>query len=557
MRRFLAAAVSAVVLALAGCAGLPTAGYVQPGLPADADAGSPDFALLPDSPQPGASPQEIVDGFIRAGTGPGTDGTWAVAREYLTSEEAHKWDPTALVTIDEPGVRQFSSSTEDQVSMTVTPVARIDEIGSYSAADEVSTTLPFQLKKQSDGEWRISDAPDGLVLDTSQFANVFRRYSLMYFDPTWQFLVPDLRWFPATNAPTYIATALVNGPKSPWLESSVESAFPEDVRMRPSVPVDSGVAQVELSTTAIELDADTLSRMQAQLAESLKTASGVADVQMSAGTTPLEVEAAPTRSTRVSNQALVLNADGFGFLTGNRIEPIPGLSQAMAKVDPIGIQLSPERDFASVRVASGAVARVQADDEVLVVDERPSLIDPTLDPSGYTWSVPSDAPGALAAFAPGSQRIDIAEAWPEATQVSAMAMSRDGTRLAAVVTSGGRAMVWVSGVVRDQTGVPSALGEPLLLQVLSGPGLSVSWLDDTTVGVLARADDETQVVELTVGGPSATTPAPDGAAQLAGANSGNMRVKGAAGALYSKRGSTWPQTAIDISVLATQQGSPR
>ncbi|MFH8250779.1 LpqB family beta-propeller domain-containing protein [Microbacterium sp. B2969] len=557
LRSGLAAVVAAVTLALAGCAGLPTSGSVQPGLPADADAGSPDFALLPDSPQPGASPQEIVDGFVRAGTGPGPDGSWAVAKEYLTPAEARRWDPTANVTIDEPGLRGFSSSAEDQVSVTTTPVATIDEIGAYSPSVEGPTTLPFQLAKQSDGEWRISKAPDGLLLDTSQFSNVFHRYALMYFDPTWQFLVPDVRWFPATNAPTYIADALVNGPPAPWLAASVATAFPEDVSASPSVPVDSGVAQVELSTAAIQLGTDTLSRMQAQLAESLQTASGVSDVQMAAGTTPLEVEPAPVRSTRVSNQAAVLTQDGFGFLTGNQLQPIPGLTPAMTQVDPVSIQLSPDRDFAAARLDGGAVARVSADDGLVVYDQRPGLIDPTVDPSGYTWSVPGDAPSQLTAFAPGHDPIHIAEAWPEATQVSAMSLSRDGTRLAAVVTSGGRPSVWVSGVVRDTKGVPSALGEPLLLQLLSGSGIAVSWLDDSTIAVLASAGDDAEVVDLTVGGPSATTPAPAGAAQLAGINNGNMRVKGVSGELYSKRGSTWPQTAVGIFVLATQQGSPR
>ena len=59
-----------------------------------------------------------------------------------------------------------------------------------------------------------------------------------------------------------------------------------------------------------------------------------------------------------------------------------------------------------------------------------------------------------------------------------------------------------------------------------------------------------------MGGPNLTTDAPAGSAQIAGAQ-GAMRVKDAGGALYSKRGATWPQTASGILVLATQQGSPR
>ncbi|MEU1972467.1 hypothetical protein ABZ477_12465 [Microbacterium sp. NPDC019599] len=553
-RRGIVAALVAGALLLAGCAGLPTAGPVTPGLPADAEAGSPDFAFKPDSPQPGMSPEEIVDGFIRAGTGPGVDGTWSVAKEYLAPDTP--WDPRAGVTIDRPGDRVFSTPAEDEVVLTVAPVANIDDIGAYAPSEEQSTPLPFRLALQSDGEWRITEAPDGLVLDTSQFSTVFRRASLMYFDATWEFLVPDVRWFPAINAATYVADALVDGPRAPWLAASVGSAFPDSVSMRPSVPVDEGVAQVVLDSAAIELSPDTLSRMQAQLTASLRSV-GVTAVEMSAGTTPLDVEPASTRSTRVNSLPLVLTEEGFGFLSGDQLEPIEGLSEAIEGTDPVAIQVSPDRDFAAVRLVGGSVARVEAGGDVLEFDQRQGLIDPTVDPSGYSWSVPRDRPSALSAFAAGSEEFPIDGAWPEASQVTAMSISRDGSRLAAILVSGGRTSVWVSGVVRDTEGVPSALGEPsLVLANLDSPGTAIGWLDDVTVGVLDGTGSDAEMIEFLVGGPAVATAAPASSVQLAGAQ-GAVRVKDADGRLYAKRGATWPQMASGILVLATQQGSPQ
>lgn len=555
-RASVAAILAALALVLAGCAGLPTSGDVRPGLEAGAEAGDPDFAFRPDSPQPGASPQEIVDGFIRAGTGPGKDGQWSVAREYLAPDT--KWDPTARVTIDEPGDRVYSSSGEGQVSLTLSHVADVDEIGSYEPSVGEPTKLDFRLAVQPDGEWRITEAPEGLVLDQSQFSSVFQRYSLMYFDPTWKFLVPDVRWFPRTNAATYVTDALIDKPPAAWLAASVVSAFPESVSVRPSVPVTGdGVAQVELDAAAADLSPEVLSRMQAQLEASLANA-GATSVAMTAGTTPLDVEPAVTRSTRISSLAAVQTQEAFGFLNGDETDPIAGLTSAMASVEPVAIQLAPDRDFAAVHVTSGSNVRVQANGEVLEFDSRPGLIDPTADPSGYSWSVPRDAPGALIAFSPGSEQAAIANPWPEATRVSSIAISRDGTRLAAVVTSGGRSAVTVSGVIRKPDGTPTGLGEgSLLLQTLPTDSASVAWLDDTTIGVLSDIGTEPEVLELTVGGPSTATPAPAGATQLAGGNQGTLRVRGADGALYSKRGSTWPQTGTGILVLATQQGSPQ
>ncbi len=101
---------------LAGCAGLPTSGQVQQGLPADADANPPDFSFLPDRPQPGASPDEIVEGFIRAGSGPGLTANWERAREFLAPAIRDKWNPTASVTVDILGDRVTSSSSEGSVT---------------------------------------------------------------------------------------------------------------------------------------------------------------------------------------------------------------------------------------------------------------------------------------------------------------------------------------------------------------------------------------------------------------------------------------------------------
>ena len=50
------------------------------------------------------------------------------------------------------------------------------------------------------------------MLDRDVFPSVFHDYSVMYFDPTWEYLVPDVRWFPTANAASRVADALVNEP---------------------------------------------------------------------------------------------------------------------------------------------------------------------------------------------------------------------------------------------------------------------------------------------------------------------------------------------------------
>jgi len=557
VRRGIRSVIAAVAaaLALTACGSLPTTGQVQPGLPAGDVATAPEFAFIPAGPQPGASPEEIVDGFIRAGTG--AAGGWERAREFLAPSLRDEWDPTASVTVD-IGEREFTSPTEGQVSAALVRVATVDENGAYSLDEGTTTELPFRLAQQDDGEWRITEAPDGIVLARNVFPSIFHEYAVMYFDPTWTYLVPDVRWF-ATNAATRISRALLDGAPSPWLAESVVTAVPDSVHLEPAaVPVSSGVANVGLSSEALDLDAETLSRIQAQLDASLQTAN-ISHADLFVETTPLDPEPAVTRSTSVVAQPLVLTEDGFGFLTGGEIAPLPGLSQLVVETQPAALQVAPDRDFAAARLANGAVARLDAEQGVLVTDTRSGLVDPSADPLGYVWSVPSGAPSAMQVVGVDGAVRPVADAWTGATQVRAMSVSRDGTRVAAAVSAGGSSEVWVAGVVRDAQGVPVRLGEHERIASLPGQALSLSWLDDSTVGVLASGmGGGVSLFEVVVGGTMTTTDAPTTASSVSGVNSpAAVRLRTDDGLVYVRRGSSWAQTTQGVLVLATQQGRPR
>ena len=556
-RGILAAFVAVAALVLSACAGLPVSGPVNPGLSAGTDAGSPEFLFRPDEPQPGATPEQIVEGFIRAGSGPGPAANWEVARMFLAPSIRETWKPEASVTIDLPDDRQPVSPTEGAVELSLVTVATVDSTGAYQP-DAGVTQLSFRLAQQDDGEWRITEAPDGVVIDRDVFANVFHRYSLMYFDPTWQFLVPDVRWFPTTNAATRIAGALVNGSPSGWLAASVVNSFPESVTLaRPSVPLESGIAQVTLSAEALLVESTTLDRMQTQLAASLATA-GASGAQMSVASTPLTAEPVSTRSTRVTGPPLVQTEDGFGFLAGDELTPIPGLSETMELVAPAAIEVSPDRDFAAVRLVDGGIARVPADGPVAVIDTRGGLIDPSADPFGFIWSVPRGQPSSIIAFSVAGQQFPVADAWPGASEIVAMAVSRDGTRVAAILVNGGRSEVWIAGIVRGTEAVPVRLGEAVPLGPLAGSGSGLAWLDDTTVGVLSTESGGPLFTEQLVGGPATAIDAPQGAASVAGATSiATVRLRTDDGSLFVKRGANWQRTTSGILILATQQGSPQ
>jgi hypothetical protein len=548
----LALLVAGLVLVLAACTGMPTSGPVNPGLPAAEDSSSLQVAFLPDRPQPGATPDQIVDGFIRAGSGPADN--WRIAREYLAPSIRDTWQPTASVTVDQLPARALALTAEDAVTVQLTPTALVDADGAYSVSDAGPTSISFQLAQQQDGQWRITKAPDGIVLDSDTFSRVYHSYSLMYFDPSWRYLVPDVRWYPSLNAATRIVAALVEGRPSPWLRGSVATSFPDDLGVRASVPIVDGAAQVELGAAALALPAGTLDRMQTQLNTSLATAS-ITEVRMTVGGAPLTANPVKTASTSVDQRALV-EADGvFGFITGGEIEPVPGLSAGIQALDARSVQTSSDGLSAVVRVGDGTIVRVPSAGATTTVDTRPGLVDPTVDPDGYVWTVPADAPAAVQAIGLQGDRVAVAAAWPTASRIAAMQLSRDGARVAAVVAAGGRWYLWVAGVVRDETGAPVSLGAAQELAVLGGVGVAVAWIDDRTLGVVSRSTGETTVLEQPVGGIALVTSLPAEVDAVSGANqAGVVRLRGTDGGLYLKRGTNWQLAAGDVQVLATSQG---
>lgn len=556
-RGILSLLVAVLAIALTACTGLPTSGKVNYGLSTSNAPDSEDVSfVLPDSPQPGATPEQIVAGFIRAGSGPGLGARWDRAREFLTPEFADQWQPAAGVTVDVFEDRVYTEPGEGKVELSLTSVATVDAQGTYERAVPGTQTFPFELE-QVDGEWRISSAVDGVVLDSDQFPRVFHNYSLSYFDPTWQFLVPDTRWFPTTVAASTVAYELVNGAPSTWIAGSVTTAFTEGIEVVAAVPGPGNTYEIDLSVAALSADTTALDRMYTQLKASLATA-GVSDVELTVQSAPIDAEAVPVRSTRIPGAPLVLIEEGFGFLVGDELEQVPGISEAVASLRPTAVQLGSDRTTAAARLPGGEVARIAEDGTYEVVDSRPGLVDPTIDPFGVVWSVPRGEPAAIKVYAPGDTTpLDIADAWPGVTAISAMSVARDGTRIAAVVTAGGRSALWVAGVIRDPDGVPVRLGDPVQLSTVSDAGRGIAWLDDLSVGVLSGDAQGTTVLEQVVGGTSSTSSAPADMIAIAGGTSlSNVRLLAEDGTLSVKRGTTWQPTASGVLMLATQQGAP-
>ncbi len=558
-----AAAVAVTLLALTACASLPVTGDVRPGLAADQNSGGSDLAFVPQGPSDGMDPKEIVRGFIDAASSP--KDSWSIARQFLTPDEAQKWKPDAGVTIDTGSTeRRFDvpevtkPTTSTSVRLTLQQTATVDETGAYSGQPTGrAAELPFALTKNKNGQWRIAQAPDGIVLDADSFAaaDVFAPYALQYFDPSWTYLVPDVRWFPKReNTASRIVQSLVAGKPSPWLANGVRTAFTGDVALaRNTVTPESQVAEVVLNDALPTRDPVMLARMRTQLERSL-SGIGVLQVKITIGGRDTNAGTASPASTAVDPRPLVLTDKGFGYLAAGELAAIGGVSAQLQafpqQVTAISAASGAQR--IAVQGADGVVSAI-SDGKTDQIDGRAGLIAPTLDPFGYIWTVPAQAPASIEAWPASGGNARPVGGPQDAAQVTSFAVSRDGSRLAMAVVAGGQFRVEVFAITRDDRGAPSALGAPNVISWPSGAA-DVAWLDDSTVGILGVDGSNVVLREQQVGGPAKTVDAPDAAQTVApGSPTANVRVLGG-GVLYQRSGPNWQQEGSGVKVLAVQLG---
>ncbi|WP_017608327.1 LpqB family beta-propeller domain-containing protein [Nocardiopsis xinjiangensis] len=266
---------AAACVLLASCAGVPTTGPVVPGDGGDvtSDPYSGYVRLLPAGPQPGVTPEGLVNGFLKDMGSFEED--HKAARSYMLPGLEGSWSPDGSVqvfrdldTVDlDPEIS--SDGLTATVSLRSSLVATIDQSGKYAPNDDEGLfEVTFQLAREDgapDGEWRIQDMPDELILSELDVERTHRSLNLYYFNPEGTALVPDPVYLPVSNneLAERLLDKLMDGP-SDWSGPAVRSAFPDDAET--DLEVDSESATVDVETGG---DPDTV-EMGAQIAWTLR-----------------------------------------------------------------------------------------------------------------------------------------------------------------------------------------------------------------------------------------------------------------------------------------------
>ena len=263
----------AAAVMLAGCGGIPSSGPVE----RVSDDGGPDQSTVryaPVGPSRGASPQQIVRGFLDAMLAyPVSTGTAAL---YLTPDAGKRWRSSQGVTVytspevtlSETGVLEAERESII-VDLRTSPVAQLDRQGHFTKGGDVKPRS-FILEEIK-GQWRISNPQDGVMVTRTYYDDYFRPFSLYFFDAPGERVVPDLVHLAVGDQlPTALVTALARGPvRTP---GSLRTYVPGVGSLRPSVTVgDAHVADVEFSASVAKMSTGDRQRLAAQIVWTLRS----------------------------------------------------------------------------------------------------------------------------------------------------------------------------------------------------------------------------------------------------------------------------------------------
>jgi hypothetical protein len=534
---------------LSGCAGVPTSGPIEQG-PAVGVAGEDQFIrVIARPPRPGMTPEEVVRGFQEATAS--ADAGYTVARQYLTDLASSQWSPGAGVSIYSNAGLTLTQK-DSVIAAEGVLSGTIDATGQYSVAAPGETLATSYGLDEVDGEWRISSAPRGLVLAPGDIDRGFRSFDLYYFTRDFSTLVPAPVTVPLSDAglATQLVRGLLAGPTT-WLAPAVATAFPEGTRLAlDSVPVVDGVAEVALTTEVLKADDSTRQALSAQIVWTLRQLPDITGVRMTVSGQPVAVPGASVTQPMDSwstydpdvlpDNAVAYALDPRGLVSVDldgkvalvaQLKPavvLPGVSldsQRLAGVAPDRRSLWEYR----VGSAQAGVRRYTGTD----------LSRPSWDRSGGVWV--ADRGTGLVLVRGGTATAVPVVGLPEGVtdaDVIAVAVARDGTRIAILVRRGPRVEPMVARV--ERTGDQVRVSAPRRVEAVVTAALDIAWQDADTLMVLGTSGASSlEVLQFGVGSSRVrSTSAPEGAATLA-AGPGRVTLLGSQDSLFRNTGSSW------------------
>ncbi|WP_166133206.1 LpqB family beta-propeller domain-containing protein [Nocardioides ochotonae] len=525
VRRGAALLASLVLIASAGaCVRMPDEGPIvqseEIGAESEAE-GYTGYTYDPLPPQPDAAPSEIVRGFLDAMMAAPVQAN--SARQFLTQDAQASWSPErATITYAERGAPVGNGS---RMHVELPAGGDIyDSRGAWQGSlGPDRRTLDFEVVSE-DGEWRIAEAPDAMVVSEQFFQQRFRSVALYYFDPTARILVPEPVFVPGGDElATTLVDGLIAGP-APGLKQVMRSFVPVGLDAGLSVPVADGVADIALVGAVGRPAAESLTRLVTQLAWTLRQVPGIEAFRLRVGDVPVQLANGDTVFSVESGAEFDpggyrASAAVFGLNDGRLVS---GLPDALGPVTgPFGVADYGVRSVAvdldartaaavttdGARVLSAPVTAGEPDDADGSGDPEgegsgsiggsvrtlfaggQDLLDPVWDFAGRLWLVERTASGARVHQVMGGRVREVEVPGITGADVSSFLVSRDSSRLVAVVRRGRADVLAMSRLRHDEQGLPLGGTRARLIRV--DPDTSprirdLAWQSPATVAALTR-----------------------------------------------------------------------
>lgn len=548
MRRIVSFVACLILLSVvSACARIPTDGQVG-SVTVDPESGA-QTRVDAEGPQPGDGPDAIVRGFIAAGAS--FNNNFSVARSFLTDSFATEWNPTSSVKIVKREVSLDSITTNvatdsQTVSFEIPVGAALDSRGIFRENQaNTSATMEFHLR-QVNGEWRISEAPDGLLVSRTNFDNMFKAYALHFYTPDFTYLVPDVRWFLRTSATaTDMVRETLDGPAA-FLSGAVVSPIPDGTSLSPqSVTIHDGQAEVGLSTSG--MDDRTKERIYTQLEATLLSLGSVTSLQLQTPDAAITSGTSATSKVSAENIAVAVSNDSLVFLSGNtqrKVDDAPKLrgghspalsfdAEAIAWVTKSGNQI-------------GYFNREKVSTTQILAGK--DFIPPSFDRFGWVWTAEKKGTELQAVKESGElARINVP--FVKDSQIRAIRVSRDGSRLAVLSTNKKDVRLDLVGIVRENGNRPARLTGTDTLRLATGFAKieDVSWAGAQDVAILGSRSASEPVqpyIQKLGGNTEALGTVSDGNSITSGGDTSAVRVGTKSGELFTYTAGSW-QRLVD------------
>lgn len=507
---------AAALALLAGCVSLPERGAVEtrPGQET-VEQGSGSFDYTPSGPRRGSPPLTIVEDFLLSMQA--SPQSTAVARKYLTDEARAGWFPDKTTLVYGSKV---VTADQDAVRVDLEETIQLDDRGTWLGRVGDSGELGYRLELvREEGEWRITNPPDALVIPRSHFETRYQQFLVYFFDPTAQVLVPEPTYQPrGEQAATLLVRRLLRGPH-PRLEGVLRTFVPGGTEYVLSVPVTpDGVAQVGLSEQLLRLDAEERQLVLAQLAWTLRQVEGVESMQVTVDGVPLEIPGSGSPhsvsswsqydpSIHWASQELFGLRDGQVVALGSDGAVIGQFAGPRGDLRDIAVDLEAEqvagvsRDGTSVVLAPRrrTESSEPGGEEAQVVYTGTDVLQPAWTVFDEMWLVDRTSGGARVSVLLDGAAEPVPAPGLTGEDVSAFVVSRDGTRLVAVVDGRGGDRLVIARVLRGPAGKVQGLSRAVDLPLAQG-GVDeirdLAWRSPASLAVLTGPTPESSQVLL-------------------------------------------------------------